>query len=48
MYHPCNLEYIMPKIIKEKSIFKSKLFNIKQAKIKFDNQILDYEIISGT
>ena len=48
MYHPCNLEYIMPKIITEKSIFKSKLFNIKQAKIKFDNQILDYEIISGT
>ena len=48
MYHPCYSEYKMPKIIKEKSIFKSRLFNIKQAQIEFNHQILEYEIISGT
>ena len=48
MYHPCYSEYTMPKIIKEKSIFKSRLFNIKQAQIEFNHQILEYEIISGT
>ena len=38
----------MPKILKQKSIFKSKLFDIKQTDIQFDNKILKYEIISGT
>lgn len=48
MYHPCNQEYTMPKILKEKFIFKSRLFNIKQATINFNNKTLNYEIISGT
>ena len=38
----------MPKILKEKFIFKSRLFNIKQATINFNNKTLNYEIISGT
>ena len=38
----------MPKILKKKSIFKSKLFNIKQADIEFNGITLKYEIISGT
>tara|TARA_B100001113_G_scaffold145626_1_gene119332 strand:- start:1774 stop:2301 length:528 start_codon:yes stop_codon:yes gene_type:complete len=38
----------MSKILKEKSIFKSKLFNIKQTDIKFGDKVLKYEIISGT
>ncbi len=38
----------MPKILKKKTIYKSKLFNIKQADIKFGDKILKYEIISGT
>ena len=37
----------MPKILKKKSIFKSKLFNIKQADIQFKDKILQYEIVSG-
>ena len=37
----------MPKILNEKSIFKTRLFNIKEAVIKFDDKILKYEIISG-
>ena len=37
----------MPKILNEKSIFKTRLFNIKEAEIKFDDKILKYEIISG-
>jgi len=37
----------MPKILSEKSIFKTRLFNIKEAEIKFDDKILKYEIISG-
>tara|TARA_Y100000768_G_scaffold352301_1_gene303802 strand:+ start:10605 stop:11114 length:510 start_codon:yes stop_codon:yes gene_type:complete len=37
----------MPKILKEKSIYKTKLFNIKEADIKFGDKILKYEIISG-
>ena len=37
----------MPKILKKKSIFKTKLFNIKQASIEFGDKILEYEIISG-
>ena len=48
MYHPCYAEYTMPKIIKKKSIFRSKLFDIKEADIEFKNNILKYEIISGT
>ena len=48
MYHPYYLEYIMPKILNKKSIFKSKLFDIKEADIEFNNNILKYEIISGT
>ena len=38
----------MPKILKKKTIYKSKLFVIKQADIKFGDKILKYEIISGT
>lgn len=38
----------MPKILKKSSLFKSKLFNINEAKIEFDNETLIYEIISGT
>ena len=38
----------MPKILKEKSIFKSKLFDIKQTDIQFGDNVLQYEIISGT
>ncbi len=38
----------MPKILKQKSIFKTKLFNITEADIKFGDKILKYEIISGT
>ena len=38
----------MPKILKQKSIFKSKLFNIKQADIEFNGTTMKYEIISGT
>ena len=37
----------MPKILKKKSILKTKLFNIKQASIEFGDKILEYEIISG-
>ena len=37
----------MPKILKEKSVFKTRLFNIKEAEIEFDDKILKYEIISG-
>ncbi len=37
----------MPKILKKKSIFKSKLFNIEQADIEFKDKVLKYEIISG-
>ncbi len=37
----------MPRILNEKSIFKTKLFNIKQADVKFGDKILKYEIISG-
>ena len=37
----------MPKILKKKSIFKSKLFNIKQADIQFKDKVLQYEIVSG-
>tara|TARA_B100001057_G_scaffold75941_1_gene70686 strand:+ start:4631 stop:5143 length:513 start_codon:yes stop_codon:yes gene_type:complete len=37
----------MPKILNKKSIFKTKLFNIKEVEIKFDDKILKYEIISG-
>jgi len=37
----------MPKILKKKSIFKTKLFNIKLADIEFEDKILEYEIISG-
>ena len=38
----------MPKILKQKSIFKSKLFDIKQADIDFNSITMKYEIISGT
>jgi hypothetical protein len=38
----------MPKILKKKSIFKSKLFDIKQADIEFNGITMKYEIISGT
>jgi ADP-ribose diphosphatase len=38
----------MPKILNKKSIFRSKLFDIKEADIEFNNNILKYEIISGT
>ena len=38
----------MPKILKQKSIFKSKLFDIKQADIEFSGITMKYEIISGT
>ena len=38
----------MPKILKKKTIYKSKLFNIEQADIKFGDKILNYEIICGT
>ena len=38
----------MPKILKQKSIFKSKLFDIKQADIEFNGTTMKYEIISGT
>tara|TARA_Y100000992_G_scaffold191618_1_gene130063 strand:+ start:641 stop:1162 length:522 start_codon:yes stop_codon:yes gene_type:complete len=38
----------MPKILKQKSIFKSRLFDIKQADIDFNGITLKYEIISGT
>jgi len=38
----------MPKILNQKSIFKSKLFNIKQADIEFNGTTMKYEIISGT
>ena len=38
----------MPKILKQKSIFKSKLFDIKQADIEFNGITMKYEIISGT
>lgn len=38
----------MPKILKKSSLFKSKLFNINEAKIEFNNETLIYEIISGT
>ena len=37
----------MPKILKKKSIFKTKLFNIEQADIEFKDKVLKYEIISG-
>ena len=37
----------MPKILNKKSIFKTRLFNIQEAEIKFDDKILKYEIISG-
>jgi len=38
----------MPKILKKSSLYKSKLFNINEAKIEFHNETLTYEIISGT
>ena len=38
----------MPKILNQKSIFKSKLFDIKQADIEFNGTTMKYEIISGT
>ena len=38
----------MPKILNQKSIFKSKLFDIKQADIEFNGITVKYEIISGT
>ena len=38
----------MPKILKKSSLYKSKLFNINEAKIEFHNKTLNYEIISGT
>ena len=38
----------MPKILNQKLIFKSKLFNIKQADIEFNGTTMKYEIISGT
>ena len=38
----------MPKILKRKSIFKSRLFDIKQADIEFNGITMKYEIISGT
>ena len=38
----------MPKILKQKSIFKSKLFDIIQADIEFNGITMKYEIISGT
>ena len=38
----------MPKILKQKSIFKSKLFDIRQADIEFNGKTMKYEIISGT
>lgn len=37
----------MPKILKKKSLFKTKLFNIEQADIEFEDEVLKYEIISG-
>ncbi len=47
MYHQFLLFINMPKILKKSSLYKSKLFNINEAKIQFQNDILDYEIISG-
>ena len=38
----------MPKILNQKSIFKSKLFDIKQVDIEFNGTTMKYEIISGT
>tara|TARA_B100001059_G_scaffold223348_1_gene248231 strand:- start:1288 stop:1809 length:522 start_codon:yes stop_codon:yes gene_type:complete len=38
----------MPKIINKKSIFKSRLFDIEEADIVFNDNTLKYEIISGT
>ena len=38
----------MPKILNQKLIFKSKLFDIKQADIEFNGTTMKYEIISGT
>ena len=38
----------MPKILNQKLIFKSKLFDIKQADIEFNGITMKYEIISGT
>ena len=38
----------MPKILNQKLIFKSKLFNIKQADIEFNGTTMKDEIISGT
>tara|TARA_Y100000768_G_C23656368_1_gene530965 strand:+ start:80 stop:601 length:522 start_codon:yes stop_codon:yes gene_type:complete len=37
----------MSKILKKKSILKTKLFNIEQADIRFGDKVLKYEIISG-
>ncbi len=48
MYHQLLLFYNMPKILKKSSLFKSRLFNINEAKIEFSNEVLNYEIISGT
>ena len=48
MYHQLLLFYNMPKILKKSSLFKSRLFNISEAKIEFSNEVLNYEIISGT
>ena len=47
MYHQLLLHYNMPKILKKSSLYKSKLFNINEAKIEFQNDIYNYEIISG-
>lgn len=38
----------MPKILKTKSIFESKLFKINKSSIQFSTQTVDYEIICGT
>ena len=38
----------MPKIIKQSRIFKSKLFTINEAQIKFGKRVVKYEIIAGT
>ena len=48
MYHQFLLLYNMPKILKKSSLFKSRLFNINEAIIEFSNEVLNYEIISGT
>ena len=38
----------MPKILKQTSIYKSKLFNIFETKIQFGDRTFRYEVISGT